>query len=70
MLYGMSEADMTDLWEELYETYQAALITLSGSGNNNPTDAQVVSTMLGADNLQTVRDLQRDFTILRWPSRF
>lgn len=65
----LNEEELLDLSEDLIQTYETALATLAASNPavTSPTDAQMLSTMLDSDNLATVRQMQHDITLIRYP---
>lgn len=52
--------------QEFREVFTTALATLQTAGTANPTDAQLLSTMLADDRLQTVTEARLDVTLMRW----
>jgi hypothetical protein len=58
------------LSEELLTIYTDSLTTLANGGNTSPADATMITTMLADDRMQTIKAVQQDYTILRWPARY
>lgn len=67
---AFSEDEVMSMAQEFREVYTDAILTLATNGNNSPTDAQVLSTMMADDRLQSVTSTQRDYTLLRWNQRY
>lgn len=58
------------LSEELEQVYSDAIVNLSSAGTTSPTDSQIFSEMMGDPRLTTITDVQKDYTLLRWPGRY
>jgi len=69
VLRSFTEEEVFSLSQELLETYQAAILSLSLDTPpvTQPTDNQIFAAMMAADNLQTVTSLQHDYLTIRFP---
>lgn len=67
---SFTQDQVFSLSEELQQVYADAIVTLSGQSVPSPTDLQIFNVMIADDRLTTIKDVQRDFTTLRWPSRY
>lgn len=64
-----TEENVAMLGQQLIEVYRNALITLANSNVpvTEPTDAQILSTMLDSDELTTCKQTVHDITLIRYP---
>jgi len=63
---SMTPEDLYEFSGELIEIYNDAVAALGGT----PTDAQIYAAMLASDRLATITSVQKDWSTLKYPTRF
>ena len=63
--------ETADLWEEIIQQYQTALVTLGISQpaiDDTSQDLNIFNTMLASDWAQDITSYKDDFTVIRYPT--
>lgn len=66
-MFQLTQDQVFALSEEFIQTYTDAKANLILNGNATPTDDDIFAAMIAADNLQTIREYQNDYTATRFP---